>query len=205
MKEANKISLFRGLSNKNNKTMNGPRIIVDRTKHVIDAKSQTLGRLAATISILIQGKHKPIFSRHLGDVGDDVVILNAKELRLTGDKFKEKIYYSHSGHPGGLKAKTPRHYMEVKKNPEFMIHEAVRGMLPKNYLVKERLSRLKIFYGNEMVPSPYSSTSAATKKLISQPSKSAKENEIKKTPLKKRESAIEHSAKAPELTSWKRL
>lgn len=176
--------------------MNGPTILVDKVKHVIDAKSQTLGRLASTISILIQGKHKPIFSKHLGDVGDYVVVLNAKDVRLTGAKFKDKAYHHHSGFPGGLKTRTARDYIEVKKNPEFVIENAVRGMLPKNYLMKDRMSKLSIYYGNEMTPSPYTSTSSATKILISDPTninnKITKANDNKQT-------------KPLELTSWKRL
>lgn len=119
---------------------------IKRKWHLIDAKDQVLGRLATQIAQLLMGKNKPYFTRHL-DCGDFVVVINAKEVRVTGRKEKQKIYYRHSGYPGALK-ETPL-WMLREKHPERIIINAVSGMLPKNKLRKGMLARLKVQPGGE--------------------------------------------------------
>ncbi len=115
---------------------------VDRKWYVIDAEGEVLGRLAAKVANVVRGKHKPIWAPH-ADVGDFVVVINADKVRLTGRKEDTKVYYSHSGYPGGLKA-TPFRRMQAKR-PEFIIREAVRGMLPSNRLGRKVLKHVKIY------------------------------------------------------------
>ena len=119
---------------------------IKREWHLIDAKDKVLGRLATQIAQLLMGKNKPYFTRHL-DCGDYVVVINAKEVKVTGKKEKQKIYYRHSGYPGGLK-ETPL-WMLREKHPERIIINAVSGMLPKNKLKKGMLARLKVQPGRE--------------------------------------------------------
>ena len=114
---------------------------IKRKWHLIDAKDKILGRLATQIAQLLMGKSKPYFTRHL-DCGDYVVVINAKEVKVTGKKEKQKIYYRHSGYPGGLK-ETPL-WMLREKHPERIIIHAVSGMLPKNKLRARMLTRLKV-------------------------------------------------------------
>ncbi len=115
---------------------------IQREWFVIDAKDQTLGRLASQIATLIRGKHKPIFTPN-ADVGDFVIVLNADKIRVTGRKLDEKIYYRHSQYPGGLKKRTLREQLD--KFPDRVIYLAVRGMLPKNKLGNKMIKRLKIY------------------------------------------------------------
>lgn len=113
---------------------------------LFDAKGEVLGRLATQISKILQGKHKSDFVPYR-EMADNVVVINAGKIRVTGKKEKQKIYTSYSGYPGGLKRKT---VSEVRtKNPEFLIYHAVSGMLPKNKLAKLRLKKLHIFAGAE--------------------------------------------------------
>ena len=114
---------------------------IKREWHLIDAQVKILGRLATQIAQLLMGKNKPYFTRHL-DCGDYVVVVNAKEVKVTGKKEKQKIYYHHSGYPGGLK-ETPL-WMLREKHPERIIIHAVSGMLPKNKLRARMLERLKV-------------------------------------------------------------
>ncbi len=114
---------------------------IKREWHLIDAKDKILGRLATQIAQLLMGKNKPYFTRYL-DCGDYVVVINAKEVKVTGKKEKQKIYYHHSGYPGGLK-ETPL-WMLREKFPERIITKAVSGMLPKNKLRANMLGRLKV-------------------------------------------------------------
>jgi len=124
----------------NNKTTKS-KIILPRKIHKIDADGQILGRLAVKISILLQGKHKPDFFPHL-DNGDSVEVNNAVGIKTTGRKMEQKLYYHHSGYPGGLKEKT---MIEIfKKNPGELLKKAVWNMLPKNKLRDKRIKRLKI-------------------------------------------------------------
>ncbi len=110
--------------------------------HLIDANGQILGRLASEIATLLIGKHKPYFVSHL-DCGDYVVVINAKEIKVTGKKETQKQYYRHSGYPGGFRQVTLKEQMA--KDPRKIIEHAVAGMLPKNKLKDKRLARLKIF------------------------------------------------------------
>ena len=115
---------------------------ITRTWHVIDATDVVLGRLASQTAILLRGKHKATFAPHV-DVGDFVIIINADKVALTGAKAEQKKAYHHSGFPGGLKATS---YTELlAKHPE----KAIRGMLPKNSLARQQLSKLKVYRGAE--------------------------------------------------------
>jgi large subunit ribosomal protein L13 len=109
---------------------------------VIDATNQVLGRLATKVARMLIGKDKPSFTPYL-DSGDHVVVINADKMRLTGDKVEQKVYYSHSGYPGGLKAVPAKRVRENK--PDWMIREAVLGMLPKNKLRARRAKKLRIY------------------------------------------------------------
>lgn len=117
---------------------------VQRDWYVVDAAGQTLGRLATQIATLLRGKHKPTYTPNL-DGGDFVIVVNAEKVRLTGRKPEQKIYYRHSGYPGGLKA-TPYRQM-LAKHPERILRFAVKGMLPKTRLGRQQLTKLKIYAG----------------------------------------------------------
>ena len=112
---------------------------------VIDATDQVLGRLATRVARLLMGKHKPVFSRNL-DVGDYVVIINADKVRVTGNKAKQKVYYRHSGYPGGLKSITYDKLMQA--NPTRVIEHAVKGMLPHTRLGASIMKKLKVYVGD---------------------------------------------------------
>ena len=111
--------------------------------YLIDANGLVLGRLASKISMILRGKHKTIYSPHL-DCGDNVIVVNAKKVKLTGSKDKKKIYYKHTGYPGGIKEKTFTGILNGK-NPNFVIRKAVERMMNSNALSKRQLSNLKIF------------------------------------------------------------
>ncbi len=111
--------------------------------YLIDANGLVLGRLASKISMILRGKHKAIYSPHL-DCGDNVIVVNAKKVKLTGSKDKKKIYYKHTGYPGGIKEKTFNEILNGK-NPNFVIRKAVERMMNSNALSKRQLSNLKIF------------------------------------------------------------
>ena len=117
---------------------------VDRQWFVIDASDKILGRVATKIADRIRGKDKPTFTPHT-DGGDYVVVINAEKIKVTGEKFNDKKYYTHSLYPGGLKTKTFREMNE--KHPERIIEEAVKGMLPINKLGKSMIKKLKVFSG----------------------------------------------------------
>jgi len=118
----------------------------ERKWYLIDAKGKTLGRLAAKIAKILQGKHKPIYTPHVG-VGDYVVVINAAQIRVTGKKLEQKKYYRYSGYPGGINVRTLKELLE--KDPERPLREAVRRMLPKNIQGRRMLRRLKIYPGPE--------------------------------------------------------
>jgi len=117
---------------------------VERKWHLVDAEGKTLGRLASRVAILLRGKHKPIFTPHV-DTGDHVVIINADRIHLTGKKRKNKIYYHHTGFPGGLKSITAEQ-LSAKK-PTALLSKAIHGMLPKNSLGKQMAKKLRIYAG----------------------------------------------------------
>ncbi len=119
---------------------------VMREWHVIDASGKILGRLAVEVARLLRGKHKPMFSPHF-DVGDFVVVINAEKVRVTGKKKEEKIYYHHSGYPGGLKSITFAKMQAT--HPTRIIELAVKGMLPHNSLGRAERRRLKVYAGGE--------------------------------------------------------
>jgi large subunit ribosomal protein L13 len=119
---------------------------VQRQWHVIDATDVVLGRLATHTATLLRGKHKPIFAPHV-DTGDFVVIVNAGKVALTGNKRQTKIAYRHSGYPGGLKR--VRYEELLSTRPERAIELAVKGMLPKNTLGRQMLTKLKVYAGPE--------------------------------------------------------
>jgi len=112
--------------------------------YVIDAKDKVLGRVATRAASILRGKHNPRFTPHV-DMGDNVIILNADKARLTGSKALNKMYYRHSGYPGGLKETT---YSEMmKKDPTFAMRNAIKGMLPRNRLGRRQLLNVKIYAG----------------------------------------------------------
>lgn len=115
---------------------------VSRTWYVVDASGKVLGRLASRIARVLIGKHKPQYTPHV-DCGDFVIVVNADKFRVTGKKMKEKIYYSHSFYPGGLKQINLESLLQ--KQPKKVLYHAVSGMLPKNRLRARRLKRLRIY------------------------------------------------------------
>ena len=127
-----------------NKTYSQKPSEVSRRWILIDAKDAPLGRVATTVAIYLTGKYKPSFTPHV-DGGDYVIVINAKEAVATGNKEEDKVYYRHSGFPGGIKSATLKEVRE--KAPEFIIENAVKGMIPHNKLAKGRMARLKIFAG----------------------------------------------------------
>lgn len=119
---------------------------VEHKWYVVDAKDAILGRLATKVAKYLRGKNKPIFTPHI-DTGDFVIVINAEKVRFTGKKLDSKVYYSHSGYPGGLKAQTARE--RLQKEPEKMIIDAVWGMLPKGRLGRRLIKKLKVYRGPE--------------------------------------------------------
>ncbi len=119
---------------------------IERKWYVIDASEAPLGRVSTQIATLLTGKGKPQFSQHI-DCGDYVVVINAANLQVTGNKMEKKIYYRHSHYPGGLKETPLKKQME--KDPTAAVIHAVRGMLPVNKLRDDRLARLKVYAGAE--------------------------------------------------------
>ncbi len=118
---------------------------IERQWHVIDASGKVLGRLATQVAGLLMGKHKPIFTRNL-DTGDFVVVINADKVRVTGNKARQKIYYRHSGYPGGLKAISLEKMMQT--DPTRVIEHAVKGMLPHNRLGASMMKKLRVYVGD---------------------------------------------------------
>ena len=136
---------------------------ITREWHVIDATDVVLGRLASQAATLLRGKHKPTFAPHI-DTGDFVIIINADKVALTGAKAEKKLAYRHSGFPGGLRSQT---YAELlAKSPEKAVEKAVRGMIPKNSLGRQQLTKLKVYAGAEhphaaQQPKPFEITQVA--------------------------------------------
>ena len=122
------------------------RADMDRGWHVLDASGRPLGRLASEVSGLLLGKHKPTYEPHL-PMGDHVVVVNADQVRITGNKATQKVYYRHSGYPGGLRERTFEEQMA--RDPRRVIERAVRGMLPHNSRGRELFRRLKVYVGPE--------------------------------------------------------
>ena len=126
------------------KTYSVKKADIERQWHVIDASGETLGRLATRIARLLRGKHKPMYSRNM-DTGDFVIVVNAEKIRVTGNKAIQKIYYRHSGYPGGLKERTLA--QELEKHPTRVIEHAVKGMLPGNALGRAMFRKMKVYAG----------------------------------------------------------
>ena len=119
---------------------------VQKKWYVVDAAGKTLGRLASQIAAILRGKHKPTYTPHM-DMGDNVIVVNAEKIQVTGRKFSQKMYYRHSGYPGGIK-ETSFSDM-IKSKPERVIIIAVKGMLPHNRLGRKILKHLKVYRGPE--------------------------------------------------------
>ena len=126
------------------KTYSAKKEDVSRRWFVMDAQDQILGRFATRVARILSGKEKPTFTNHV-DTGDFVIIVNAEKIRLTGKKIDDKVYYHHSGFPGGIKGMTAREMFE--KKPEQVIKTAVKGMLPKNRLGASMIGKLKVYAG----------------------------------------------------------
>ncbi len=134
---------FRSISVKTESARNED---VTRTWYVVDATDQTLGRMASEIARILRGKHKPSFTPHV-DVGDFVIVINAEKIHVTGNRLNDKMYYRHSGYPGGLRSASLKEMLA--KKPEFVTREAIRGMLPKGPLGRQMLKKLKVYAGPE--------------------------------------------------------
>ena len=117
---------------------------INQAWYIVDAEGQTLGRLATEVAETLRGKKKPEYTPHV-DTGDFVVVINAEKIRVTGAKLDQKIYYRHSGYPGGLRQRTLRE--ELEKRPTEVIRKAVKGMLPRNRLARAQITKLKVYVG----------------------------------------------------------
>lgn len=117
---------------------------IERVWYLADADGRVLGRFASKIAQILRGKHKPIYSPHL-DLGDYVIVVNAEKIRLTGDKEEKKVYYWHTGYPGGLKSKSFKDM--IRDHPDRVIYHAVKGMLPHNRLGRRMIKKLKVYAG----------------------------------------------------------
>jgi len=128
------------------KTFMANAATVDRKWYLVDAEGMVLGRLASQVASILRGKNKPTFTPHC-DTGDHVIIINADKVVLTGRKLDQKIYYQHSGYPGGLKATPYRELLADK--PEFVLKHAIVGMLPKGSLGRKMAKKLRVYAGAE--------------------------------------------------------
>ena len=128
------------------KTFTATPETVSRDWYVVDAEGKTLGRIATEIAARLRGKHKPEYTPHC-DAGDYIVVINAEKVRVTGNKAKKKMYYAHSGYPGGLKETTFEKLIVAK--PEMVLEKAVKGMLPKGPLGRAMFRKMKVYAGAE--------------------------------------------------------
>ena len=128
------------------KTFMAKPATIDRKWYVVDATDMTLGRLASEVAKVLRGKNKPIFTPHI-DCGDNVIVINAEKIKVTGKKMDQKVYYHHSDYVGGLKEATLREKLE--KKPEQVIELAVKGMLPKGPLGRQMFTKLHVYAGPE--------------------------------------------------------
>ena len=141
------------------KTISANAATVTKEWVVIDANGEVLGRLASQVAKILRGKNKPSFTPNV-DCGDNVIVINADKVKLTGNKMTDKVYVRHTGYPGGQRFATPADYL--KRKPEFVIEKAVKGMLPKNRLGAALLRNLKVYAGAEH---PHAAQSPKTIKL----------------------------------------
>jgi large subunit ribosomal protein L13 len=128
------------------KTVSVNNATADKNWVIVDADSKVLGRIASEIAKVIRGKHKPGFTPHV-DCGDNVIVLNADKVKLTGKKWTDKVYVSHTGYPGGQRKTTPNQLKA--KSSSLLVERAVRGMLPKGILGRELFRNLYVYEGNE--------------------------------------------------------
>ncbi|PRY89079.1 50S ribosomal protein L13 [Mongoliibacter ruber] len=128
------------------KTKSANAATVDKKWVVVDAQSAVLGRFASEVARILRGKHKPYFTPHV-DCGDNVIVINADKVRLTGRKMDEKVYVRHTGYPGGQRISTPRILKD--KSASILVEKAVRGMLPKNRLGRQMYRNLFVYNGSE--------------------------------------------------------
>ena len=119
---------------------------IERQWFVVDAERKTLGRLASRIAHILRGKHKPTYSPHM-DLGDHIVVINAEKIRVTGRKAEKKVYYRHTGYPGGLRTTTYEDMLN--KHPERILRIAVKGMMPNNILGRQMFKKLRVYVGPE--------------------------------------------------------
>jgi len=126
------------------KTFSAKPSTIDKQWIVVDAEGQVLGRLASKVASILRGKTKPTFTPHM-DTGDNVIVINADKIRLTGKKMTDKQYFRHTGYPGGVKLTTPEELLE--KHPTRVVTMAVKGMLPKNSLGRDLLRNLRVYAG----------------------------------------------------------
>jgi large subunit ribosomal protein L13 len=128
------------------RTWNAKPDAIERRWYLVDAEGQTLGRLATRVADTLRGKRKPEYTPHV-DTGDFVVVVNAEKITVTGKKLEQKMYYRHSGYPGGLRARPLS--AELERRPTEVIRKAVKGMLPRNRLARQQLTKLKVYAGPE--------------------------------------------------------
>jgi len=128
------------------KTFSAKSETVQRGWYLVDAKGKTLGRLASEIARRLKGKHKPEYTPHV-DTGDYIIVVNAEQVRVTGNKANDKIYYRHSGYPGGLKQET--FAKKILRQPRQVLEHAIKGMLPKNILGRDMYRKLNVYAGGE--------------------------------------------------------
>ena len=126
------------------KTVSANKATVEKEWFVVDAKDEILGRLASVVAIVLRGKHKPSFTPHV-DCGDNVIVINAEKVKLTGKKMTDKLYVRHTGYPGGQRTQTPEDLLS--KKPEAVVEKAVKGMLPKSRLGNAIFNNLHVFAG----------------------------------------------------------
>ena len=128
------------------KTKSANRKTVEKQWLLVDAEGQTLGRLASKVAVLLRGKHKPSFTPHV-DCGDNVIVINAEKIHLSGNKWEDKTYQRFTGYPGGQRSRTAEEMLE--KKPTSLVEKAVKGMLPKNKLGAELFRNLRVYVGTE--------------------------------------------------------
>ncbi len=129
------------------KTYSAKPTEIDKKWLIVDAEDVVLGRLAQAVAVVLRGKHKPTYTPHL-DCGDNVIIVNAEKVRLTGKKRSDKIYYRHTGHPGGIKSVTAGQVLDGRF-PERVVTDAIRRMIPKGPLGRQQLKNLRVYPGTE--------------------------------------------------------
>lgn len=138
--------LFREVDTLSYKTISANKSTVDKQWVLVDAEGQTLGRLASKVAKILRGKYKPNFTPHV-DCGDNVVVINAEKIQLSGNKWEDKTYLRYTGYPGGQRSTSASQLLE--KQPERIIEKSVKGMLPKNKLGADLFRNLKVYAGAE--------------------------------------------------------